>query len=179
MSGSTIEEFIGWSSIETIGTYIFHATNSLKTIDISMTKISVIPQFCFYGCKSLTTVLLPDNLTSIMQNSFLNLAIIEKFYIPSLVTSIEDQAFSTFPLLKMIVYFGKCDFKDRNLFISCPSLTRARVIPLYPSNKFGYCHVTRDALLYGLLGIVCPSFNYGNYFSFASLFSSSFFIFLV
>ena len=169
MSGSTIEEFIGWPNISTIGIYAFHVTRFLRNIDISMTNVTSIPSHCFEVCSQLNRIHLPGNLSSISNNAFIYLHVIRTIYIPLKVDSIEDNSFAYNNCLKMIVYFGTTDFQYRNLSIYCPLLSVARVTTTYPSSKFGFLDVQKNAYKNGIIEDICISLqiHYSHNFSFS------------
>lgn len=148
MSGSRIEKFIGWESLEKVGEISFHACANLKIVDLSMTKVSEIPPHCFWFCNSLSQLYLPKNLTTISQ--FDTLPKLKTLVIPSTVYNITDNTFKNIPKLKVIAYFGTTSFSGRSLFVDCPSNIIVRVTKLYPSNLFSTFNVVYDAYEFGV-----------------------------
>lgn len=156
MSGSPIEKFIGWENLAKIGSLAFHSCNQLKSVDLSMPQIKEIPSICFYGCNLLTTILLPVNLTKLSQ--LRQLYKLESISIPASVTDISDELFLNISRLKVVAYFGKNSFSNRNLFRNCPSKILIRVTKLYPSNLFSNFQVSYDAYELGSqIPIICQT----------------------
>ena len=56
--------------------------------------VTRIGKYAFYGCKSITSVIIPNGVTSIGQSAFPSCTALRSVTIPNSVTSIEWQAFS-------------------------------------------------------------------------------------
>lgn len=71
----------------------FQGCTSLETVDMSMTKVTGLPNQMFYKCSSLKNVTLPETCTSVGNYAFANCPKLESVYIPASVTEISDKAF--------------------------------------------------------------------------------------
>ena len=67
-TSSKLETIVLQSKIKTIKS--FSGATSLRSIDLSHTEITEIPENCFSGCTSLTDVKLPDTLKTIRNGGF-------------------------------------------------------------------------------------------------------------
>ena len=71
----------------------FQGCTSLETVDMSMTKVTGLPNQMFYKCSALKNVTLPETCTSVGSYAFANCPKLESVYIPASVTEISDKAF--------------------------------------------------------------------------------------
>ena len=81
--------------------YVFFGCESLKTICLAE-DMTVIPSKAFYQCTSLEKVILPDNLEGIQSEAFYGTALSE-IYIPKNVNNIFNNAFKDTPNLNTII----------------------------------------------------------------------------
>ena len=65
----------------------------LQNIDMSNTAVNTLPLSTFYSCTSLTSITLPDSLTSIGINAFLGCTSLTSITLPEGLTSIGSTAF--------------------------------------------------------------------------------------
>jgi hypothetical protein len=85
--------------------------------------------FCaFIGCSSLTSVTLPNSLTSIREGAFYECAGLESIIIPRSVVFIGSEAFFKCTNLKEVVIMGSIDNIRGKIFSECISLTSV-IIP--------------------------------------------------
>lgn len=84
----------------------FQACTSLKSADMSMTKITDLANQTFYSCSSLKSVVLPDTCTTIKKYAMANCPQLESVFIPASVITIEDNAFKSSTALTITGYFG-------------------------------------------------------------------------
>ena len=89
-TGSNLETIVLQSKIKTIDT--FAGSGYLRSIDLSHTEITEIPESCFNNCTSLTDVKLPDTLRTIERSSFGNCEALT-LTVPDTVTTIGSFAF--------------------------------------------------------------------------------------
>lgn len=89
------------NSLNSIGEYAFEGTN-LKTVDLSNTQITSLPNGCFYNCDKLSEVKLPKDLTDIGNNAFISSAIASITFPPSL-ERIGDYAFQRAKFANVVI----------------------------------------------------------------------------
>ena len=63
------------NSLLLISENCFYNCIMLKLVDLSETKLTIIPAFCFYGCRSLKSCILPETIESVESFSFYNSSI--------------------------------------------------------------------------------------------------------
>lgn len=163
MSIARISSFFGWKSIKNISVMVFHATNWIKYIDLSMTQITQIPREAFRLCHSLKTIKLPETLEIIDEKAFILLNGLESINIPHSVTSISNSAFSNLNNLKEINYFGNISFSSNELFDNCSNIREIHVTNLYLASTFANFPVKNDAyqmMLKTPLFSICNQMNY-------------------
>ena len=72
----------------------------------------------FYGCKNLTSFVVPEGVTTIMENCFSDCENLQEIFLPSSLKYIGENAFSNCKSLKNVVYSGesfeKIEIKDGN-----------------------------------------------------------------
>ena len=86
--------FEGNSNLTSIGVYSFMGCSSLKTINLEDTKLEELTAGSFEICTSLTSITIPDSVTSIGERAFYNCSSLASITIPNTITSIGDQAFN-------------------------------------------------------------------------------------
>lgn len=158
-SGLPIHSFVAWENLESLSKHAFHMNNELRFVDLSSTKIQIIPMYCFDVVAKIQEIRLPYNLTTLSVASFLQCNRLQSLVIPQKVDSISNEAFNTLPNLIQITYFGTNLFERNNIFRLCPKLKTVRVTRFYESNLFGSISVSFDANEYG--GVIltnCPTF---------------------
>ena len=130
-------------TLGSIGEYAFESTN-LKTVDLSNTQITSLPNGCFFNCQQLNDVKLPIKLTDIGERAFYNSAIasitfpsflqkidawafqytqLTNVVIPTKTGHIGDGAFSDNANLKTVVVNGSECYLAVSAFAKCPTLT--------------------------------------------------------
>ncbi len=80
-------------NIAEIGISAFNGCSSLGNLDLSKTKITIIPEMCFMSCAAMHTITLPETLTEIGTSAFNSCYELRRVLIPSNVTTIKDSAF--------------------------------------------------------------------------------------
>ena len=80
-------------SIQQLGNNAFESCTSLSYVRFMKGSAADIPEQCFYGCSSLSTVVFNNELRSIGKLAFANCCSLEKIVIPDSVTSIGENAF--------------------------------------------------------------------------------------
>ena len=108
------------NSLNSIGEYAFEGTN-LKTVDLSNTQITSLPNGCFFICENLSDVKLPKDLTDIGNNAFISSAIASITFPPSL-QKIGDYAFQK-AKLENVVIPTNCNTIEQGAFSENANLT--------------------------------------------------------
>ncbi|OHT09553.1 hypothetical protein TRFO_21510 [Tritrichomonas foetus] len=116
-----VEEVIYPNNFQTLGDCCFSKSN-IKNVDISQTKIKVIPLECFYSCKSLSSVKLPPLIA--IQNEAFSLSTVSHINFHEIdITSLGNQCFkrtliSSIDLSKSTVHEFQEAFYEMNLLES-------------------------------------------------------------
>lgn len=161
------------NTLKSIGEYAFESTN-LKTVDLSNTQITSLPNGSFYDCEQLSDVKLPKELTYIGEKAFYKSTIasitfppsLEKIgawafqntqltnvVIPTQCSSIEQGAFSDNANLTTVVINGLECYLAYQAFCNCSKLTdvyitskEAPVVERYgfPFDNDPKVHVMKD-----------------------------------
>lgn len=105
------------NTLNSIGMYAFESTY-LNTVDLFNTKITSLPEGCFYDCKQLSDVKLPIGFTSIGKKAFLKSSIASITFPPSL-QKIDEWAFQYAKLTNVVIptscdTIGTAAFADNN-----------------------------------------------------------------
>lgn len=108
------------NSLNSIGVYAFEGTN-LKTVDLSNTKITSLPDGSFYNCKQLSDVKLPMGLTYIGNNAFISSAIASITFPPSL-QKIGSYAFQNAKFTNVVIPTN-CNTIEQGAFSENANLT--------------------------------------------------------
>lgn len=85
--------------------------------------ISIIKDYVFAGCASLTSITIPESVTNIGNNAFYACTGLTSIAIPNSVTSIDDEAFSCCTKLKSIKIGNSVSKIGKDAFLFCISLT--------------------------------------------------------
>ena len=108
------------NTLNSIGEYAFEGTN-LKTVDLSNTQITSLPNGCFFICENLSDVKLPMGLTHIGKNAFYKSSIASITFPPSL-EKIGDWAFQ-YSKLTNVVIPTSCSVVEQGAFSDNANLT--------------------------------------------------------
>ena len=105
-----------------IYSYAFSDCNSLTSITIP-NSVTSIGQYAFYGCSSLTSITIPNSVTSIGSYAFYGCSGLTSITIPNSVTSIGSSAFEGCTSLTSITIPNSVTSIESNTFKGCTSLT--------------------------------------------------------
>lgn len=108
------------NTLNSIGEYAFEGTN-LKTVDLSNTQITSLPNGCFFICENLSDVKLPKDLTDIGNNAFISTPIASITF-PSFLQKIGDYAFQK-AKLENVVIPTNCNAIEQGAFSENANLT--------------------------------------------------------
>ena len=115
----TAEDLAGATEIRG---YAFYGCHSLTNIIIPNSVIS-IGDYAFTSCTSLTSITIPDIVTSMGNNTFWYCSSLKSIIIPNAVTSIGDYMFSNCTLLESIIIPNSITSIGNKAFNQCTSLT--------------------------------------------------------
>ena len=100
--------------------YYFYIPSSLKKVTI--TKDSSIPENCFYNCKNMISITLPDEATSINSYAFYNCNSLTDITIPEKVCSIGASTFQSCTSLNKIIIPNNVTSIEKSTFSGCTEL---------------------------------------------------------
>ena len=104
-------------------TIYFYGCTALTSIILPNNITSSITSQAFYNCTSLTSVTLPNSITSIGDGAFYNCKLLTSITIPNSVASIGDNAFSNCTSLPSITLPNSITSIGSSVFYNCTSLT--------------------------------------------------------
>jgi Leucine-rich repeat (LRR) protein len=82
------------STLTTLSRASFCKAANITSIDMSNTKLTSIPQECFYECESMMTITFADNIAIINQNAFFGCeSLTGKIILPTALKTISAAAF--------------------------------------------------------------------------------------
>ena len=96
-------------------------------VDGQSIRVVGIAQEAFYGCDDVTSITLPDGLTTIEDSTFEFMSGLTEIVIPDSVTHIGRSAFSTCENLQRVVLPSQLTTIPEDLFESCSSLTEVNI----------------------------------------------------
>ncbi len=117
---SSIQNIYLSTYLENMGKATFLNSN-IKNIEIPY-KVKNLPEYSFYGCKSLKNVTFKDGLTNISSFAFANSGL-ESFSAPKTLLSIDFQAFADCNNLKTVKFNDSLQTIKDEAFINCSSLS--------------------------------------------------------
>ena len=127
-------------------------------------SVTNIGDYAFSSCRSLTDIVIPDSVTNIGDYAFWNCRSLTNIVIPNSVTSIGDNAFEyCFSLSNLIIPDGVTSIGD-GAFVGCTSLSSV-VIPdsvsCIGNNAFGGCESLTDIVIPNSVTSIGESAFYG------------------
>ena len=117
-----------YTSDDCLGHCAFYGCKSLTSLVIP-SGVTSIGQYAFYGCKGLTSLVIPSGVTSIDRYVFSDCSGLTNLVIPSGVTSIEEAAFSGCSGLTSLTIPSSVTSIGSSAFSGCSGLTSIYVYP--------------------------------------------------
>lgn len=113
------------SSLQTIEGYAFSSCENLQSVDFGTnSSLQIIKDSAFNGCYKLTTITIPETVTSIWSRVFGYCRSLTTITIPAMVTHIGSQAFLNCSNLQTVIYQGQAPNIQTNCFSNCSSITK-------------------------------------------------------
>ena len=125
-----------------IGAYAFRYCHSLSSVTIP-DGVTSIENNAFYNCYSLSSITIPDSVISIGNNAFYDCYSLSSITIPDGVTSIGTNAFYDCYSLSRITIPGGVTSIENNAFSYCYSLSSITIpgsVTSIGNNAFSYCY---------------------------------------
>jgi len=118
-----LESVIILGRISSLGKDTFWGCTNLRTVDLSQMTHNIVSDGMFWECESLTSVILPQNLTSIGDKAFFECNSLKTIVLPNTLESIHNGAFKNCTSLTTIAIPNSVKTLGDNCFQGCTSLT--------------------------------------------------------
>ena len=118
---TSFNELSYFTALTSIGSSAFYGCTSLTSVTIPNNVLS-ISSSAFYGCTSLTSVTIPYNVSGIGDSAFYGCTSLTSVTIPNSVSSIGDSAFRGLTGLKSIVIPASVESIGSEAFYGCEKL---------------------------------------------------------
>ncbi len=102
-NAKSVQKIVLPATIESVDAGVFKGIKTLKTADLSKTKVAVLGANAFAGCTKLTTVKLPETLVEIKAGAFTNCTAMKTIIIPASVKRLGNNLFKGCKNLKSII----------------------------------------------------------------------------
>ena len=126
-------------------------------------KVTSLQEFCFEGCSSLTSIILPSGLTSLGDRCFYNCSSLTSITLPSGITLLGEDCFSYCSSLTSITLPSELTSLGDRCFYNCSSLTSITLpsgITSLGEDCFSYCRsLTSITLPSGITSLGNSCFN--------------------
>ncbi len=143
-NNKTVESVTLPYTVEELGNHTFYKSTALKTVDMSnCSKLTKIGANCFNGCKSLTTVKLPNSVSQISSNAFTDCTSLVSITLPNSIRSLGTSVFSGCSKLSSITLPSSLTTLSSFTFSSCYALKEVRLsagMKTISSNAFFNCY---------------------------------------
>ena len=158
-NGYSVLSSVTISNVDTIKDDAFSRCYALTNLSITSNKAMTIGNTAFYYCSGLTSVTLPDSVTSIGTSAFGYCTSLTSINIPANVTTISDKTFENCKSLSSITIPNTVTSVGVSAFTDCSGLTSVTIpnsITSIGSGVFNRCS--------GLTSVTIPSsvINIGN-----------------
>ena len=154
-----------------IGTFAFYHCESLTSVTIP-DSITSISDFVFYNCKSLTSVTIPDSVTSIGEAAFENCTSLTSVTIPDSVTSIDSCAFYNCKSLTSVTIPNSVTSIGGSAFCNCTSLKNIILLSISCNLKTNF--VGGNVKIYGFENSTADKYATSNGNDFIKLFCNDY-----
>lgn len=128
------------SSVKSVGGYAFYGCSGLALLDLG--SVEVIGTSGFERCASLTSVRLPNTLTTLRSQAFYRCEKLASIVVPSSVREMEDTVFGYCANLRSAVVLANLSTLPRWTFYGCYALENVSLAPAITdigSNAFEHC----------------------------------------
>ena len=145
-NGSKLKGIKVPTSLEVLGSSSFKDCVLLQTIDLSLSKLTAIEDFIFSGCSVLETVLVPNGLKIIGQESFCFCAKLTTIELPDNLTTINACAFAYCTSLKTVKIPTTTASLGMGAFMCCVLLEKIEIpnVEVIESYTFHYCKALKS-----------------------------------
>lgn len=141
------------STCQEIG-YSFARNSSVRSVDMSKTKMKEIPRAAFMGCKNLSTVKMPKNITEISEHSFESCKKLEKITIGKKVDTIHVAAFRYAGIKSIVIPANVRHIKPRafcSKSLKKVTFKNKKKLPSFPLNEWSSPFASRFSSFCGEL----------------------------
>ena len=125
------EHTIAISGLTVIDDYAFYSCKSLTSVTIG-NSVTNIGSYVFVSCSSLTSVTIPDSVTSIGSYIFAYCSSLTSATIPDSITSIDDYTFANCSSLTSVTIPDSVTSIGPYVFANCSSLAQLILFPSSP-----------------------------------------------
>lgn len=144
-----IEKLRFYENLKELGNSCFYNCTGLKSVDLSKTKLEIIPESCFDHCTLLKQVKLNQGLKEINERGFLSCGL-KKLVLPMTIEKIGKEAFENCNKLVSVSQLKNLQELGRRAFMNCKSLKSIEIggdlKKLYEST-FRNCENLREVIL--------------------------------
>lgn len=129
------------SSVSVLGDYLTSDCDNLIAIDLKSSGITELPAYAFFNCMALSSVVLPDNLTTIHDGCFSATSTLQSIILPSTLKKIGNKAFQNSGIENIFIP-KNVELIGDFAFANCNNLITADISaenPIIGKGIFFYC----------------------------------------